>query len=121
MFRYDKSLNQGRGDRAPESQWDTVEGPLSIILVEGWMFGFSPLPDEDVAALNPDLVSVNKALRQYEAAWDSLVDSWIVIQVDEPDWVFQWRLQVRNRFFTFPFQELQSSYLHLSSYFFSWN
>lgn len=72
------------------------------------MFGFSPLPDEDVAALNPDLVNVNKALRQYKAAWDSLVDCWIVIQVDEPDWVFQWRLQVCNRLSIFPFKELQS-------------
>lgn len=46
--RYDKSQNQGRGDRADESSWPTVQGPLDIVLFEGWMLGFQPLAAADV-------------------------------------------------------------------------
>jgi D-glycerate 3-kinase len=45
--RYDKSKNQGRGDRADPGTWPRVQGPLDIILFEGWMLGFRPLPATD--------------------------------------------------------------------------
>jgi len=48
IFRYDKSAFAGRGDRAPESQWPVIEGPVDIVLFEGWMSGFSALPDGKV-------------------------------------------------------------------------
>src|SRR5580704_9712297 len=40
---YDKSAHGGRGDRAPESAWRDVTGPLDIVFVEGWMLGFAPV------------------------------------------------------------------------------
>lgn len=46
--RYDKSCHGGRGDRAAESAWPVVKGPLDIVLFEGWMLGFSPIPTEAV-------------------------------------------------------------------------
>lgn len=48
MHRYDKSANQGRGDRADPSTWPKVSGPVDILLFEGWMSGFSPLPEDEV-------------------------------------------------------------------------
>ncbi len=47
--RYDKSQNEGRGDRAERSCWPLVQGPIDIILFEGWMLGFSPVGEADVA------------------------------------------------------------------------
>lgn len=40
------------------------------------------------------LVAVNKNLRSYHEAWHQYVDAWIVIQVPDLKWVFDWRLQV---------------------------
>ena len=31
----------------------------------------------------------------YKAAWDSFVDSWLVVKVAQPDYAYRWRLQVR--------------------------
>lgn len=38
--RYDKSAYGGKGDRAPKDQWQKVQGPLDLVIVEGWMLGF---------------------------------------------------------------------------------
>ena len=91
---YDKSLRGGRGDRAPESAWPVVTGPLQVVCLEGWCLGFRPLPtDAAAAAVHPGLGAVNAALRTYEAAMESRVDAWVVVRVAEPTWVFDWRLQ----------------------------
>lgn len=47
IVRYDKSQHEGRGDRAAESAWQFVKGPVDVVLFEGWMLGFRPLSDED--------------------------------------------------------------------------
>jgi len=94
--RYDKSMHSGLGDRAPESEWPVVEGPLDVVLFEGWMLGFRPQPDEAVAAVDEDLVPVNRALRGYEDAWDSWINSWLVVRVDDPQCVYEWRLQAEK-------------------------
>ncbi|XP_039812333.1 D-glycerate 3-kinase, chloroplastic-like isoform X3 [Panicum virgatum] len=95
--RYDKSAFGGRGDRADPSVWPDVEGPLEVILFEGWMLGFKPLPNEVVKAVDPQLEVVNKNLEAYYNAWDRFIESWIVIKIREPNCVFQWRLQVITR------------------------
>ncbi|KAL5975626.1 hypothetical protein ACLOJK_019951 [Asimina triloba] len=91
--RYDKSAHGGKGDRADPSTWPEVEGPLEVILFEGWMLGFKPLPNEVVKAVDPQLEIVNKKLEAYHEAWDKFVQSWIVIKIKDPNCVFQWRLQ----------------------------
>ena len=40
--RFDKSLFGGEGDRLPESQWTPIQGPLDVVLLEGWCVGFYP-------------------------------------------------------------------------------
>lgn len=97
--RYDKSAFQGRGDRADPSTWPSVKGPLQLVLFEGWMLGFRPLADgrESAAAVDGDLVEVDRRLRAYEEAWDSHVDAWLVIRVGDPQWVYNWRLQAEEK------------------------
>ncbi|KAM7475946.1 hypothetical protein LguiB_023189 [Lonicera macranthoides] len=91
--RYDKSAYSGRGDRADPTTWPEVEGPLTVVLFEGWMLGFKPLPVEVVKAVDPQLVEVNKSLEAYYDAWDKFVEAWIVIKIKDPNCVYQWRLQ----------------------------
>ncbi|KAG9459368.1 hypothetical protein H6P81_003876 [Aristolochia fimbriata] len=91
--RYNKSAYGGRGDRADPSTWPEVEGPLSIVLFEGWMLGFKPLPNEMVKEVDPQLEIVNKNLEAYYEAWDKFIESWLVIKITDPKCVFEWRLQ----------------------------
>ncbi|KAH6782128.1 P-loop containing nucleoside triphosphate hydrolases superfamily protein [Perilla frutescens var. hirtella] len=91
--RYDKSAYNGRGDRADPSTWPEVEGPLSAILFEGWMLGFKPVPADVVKAVDPQLEIINKNLEAYYDAWDKFIKSWIVIKIQDPSYVYQWRLQ----------------------------
>eukprot|EP00803_Ostreobium_quekettii_P011031 evm.model.scf_2906.1 EVM.evm.TU.scf_2906.1 scf_2906:14138-16793(-) len=94
--RYDKSKNQGRGDRADQASWPVVEGPLSVILFEGWMLGFRPVEMEEAVRVDADLGIVNEALKDYKNAWDSFVDCWLVVKVQDPEYVFRWRLQAEQ-------------------------
>ncbi|KAI3418991.1 uncharacterized protein J3R85_013497 [Psidium guajava] len=91
--RYDKSAYNGKGDRADPSTWPEVEGPLTAVLFEGWMLGFKPLPADVVKAVDPQLETVNKNLEAYYDAWDKFVKAWIVIEIQDPSCVYQWRLQ----------------------------
>lgn len=95
--RYNKSAYGGRGDRAPEETWPVVEGPLDVVLLEGWMLGFRPTDAERAREVSPELVPVNERLREYHGRWDAYVDSWMVIQVSDPQWVFDWRLQAEQK------------------------
>ncbi|GJP33781.1 hypothetical protein CLOM_g18293 [Closterium sp. NIES-68] len=90
--RYDKSAFSGRGDRSPPSQWPAVQGPVDVVLFEGWMLGFQPVHHDAAAAVDPQLEEVNVRLAEY-SAWHDLVDAWVIIQVADVDWVFEWRLQ----------------------------
>ena len=59
--RYDKSRNFGRGDRAERSSWPHVQGPIDIILFEGWMLGFSPVGEADAAKVDHSPVQTRTA------------------------------------------------------------
>ena len=101
-----------------------------MVLFEGWMLGFKPLPVEVVQAVDPQvnfiykclgilfiqvifflwyltincslslhfflrqLEIVNKNLEAYYDAWDKFVKAWVVIKIQDPSCVYQWRLQV---------------------------
>ena len=95
---YDKSLCGGRGDRAPREAWPVVEGPVDVLLLEGWMLGFKPLPSvgEDEEGGRKGLNDVNDYLGEYEK-WHELVDAWVVVQVEEVDVIFKWRLEAERR------------------------
>ncbi|KAL4425715.1 hypothetical protein ABPG75_009731 [Micractinium tetrahymenae] len=94
--RYDKSAFSGQGDRADPAAWPSVAGPVDVVLFEGWMLGFAPVEDEAAAAVGPNLAPVNAFLRSYKKAWDSFVDSWLVVRVAQPDYAYRWRLQAEQ-------------------------
>jgi D-glycerate 3-kinase len=85
---YDKSANAGRGDRAPESRWRHVTGPVDLVIVEGWMLGFAPV---DEATLEPDLVAPNRYLAAY-GAWSSRLDALVHLSTDSLDTIVAWRV-----------------------------
>lgn len=91
---YDKSAHGGRGDRAPESDWRVVEGPLDVVLVEGWMLGFTPVPESTLP--DPMMAAPNRALAHY-AAWYALIDRWIVLRAADPEFVLEWRVEAEER------------------------
>ena len=93
--RYDKAARAGRGDRAPESTWPEVPR-ADVVLLEGWMAGFAALPaDAAVLGEHPGLAEVNARLAGYRA-WDALMDAWVVLGVDDPAHVYEWRLQAER-------------------------
>ncbi|GFQ06608.1 d-glycerate 3-kinase chloroplastic [Phtheirospermum japonicum] len=63
------------------------------VLFEGWMLGFKPVSVEVVKAVDPQLEIINKNLEAYYDAWDKFIKSWIVIRIQDPSYVYQWRLQ----------------------------
>lgn len=54
---FEKSLHGGEGDRLPREQWVKVDNPgeVDVVVFEGWMNGFRPLPsppaDHSLSAL----------------------------------------------------------------------
>jgi D-glycerate 3-kinase len=90
---YDKSLHGGRGDRTPESAWREVAAPIDIVFVEGWMLGFSPLPDDRID--DPFLIEPNRALAAYDR-WHRLLDAFVVLRAVDPRFVLRWRVEAEE-------------------------
>lgn len=91
---YDKSAHGGRGDRALEATWRTVEGPLDVIVVEGWMLGFTAVAETSLP--DPLMTAPNRALARY-AQWYALIDQWIVLRAAEPEFVLEWRVEAEEK------------------------
>jgi D-glycerate 3-kinase len=90
---YDKSQHGGRGDRAPESDWRDVAGPLDIVIVEGWMFGFEPAAESHLP--DPRLAYPNRALADY-GRWYQHLDAFIVLRPIDWNYVVQWRVEAEE-------------------------
>lgn len=86
--RYDKSKHGGQGDRADNSVWPGVDLPVDIVLFEGWMLGFRPAPAEDIK--DTALLQINTLLQSY-AAWHQLLDGFIYLYPEYPEYVVDWR------------------------------
>jgi len=101
--RYDKSLRGGKGDRAPQEQWDLVnDSPSSqvdIVLFEGWMLGFDPLNTKELDGGNDgDMAAVNRYLQDPAyARLHEAFDGWIVVALQDIGFVFDWRLDAEKR------------------------
>jgi D-glycerate 3-kinase len=103
---YDKSAYNGHGDRAPESQWHSINQPgqpqIRAIILEGWSVGFRALSPADVEAKwkGPSrtlqqhklehLLFVNDKLRGYDALTD-LFNAFIHIDAEDLQFVYSWR------------------------------
>lgn len=96
--RYDKSMRQGRGDRSDDSLWPMVKAPLHIVLFEGWMLGFKSVKEcqrRDLETIHPGLPTVNEFLRDYRGL-HYLFDAWVVLKVQSPSIVYEWRLEAER-------------------------
>ena len=89
---YDRSAFEGTGDRMPEGDWRRIDGPVDLVVLEGWMLGFTPVVDPG----DPDLRVVNEFLRGY-AAWHSLLDGFIWLEPEDYLFVRAWRLEAEER------------------------
>jgi len=97
--RYDKAARGGKGDRAPRGEWAPAPA-ADVVLLEGWMAGFTPIPAEQIAAdpalsQGSGLTTVNGRLGAY-AEWHDLMDAWAVLAVDDVACVYEWRLQAER-------------------------
>jgi D-glycerate 3-kinase len=102
--RYDKSLNQGLGDRVPESEWTKVFAPYDIIIFEGWSLGFKHLPDAtlpEVYNMTPqatkysleDVTKINTNLKAYENSIYPYFDIFCHMAPTSLENVYTWRLE----------------------------
>jgi D-glycerate 3-kinase len=90
--QYQKGAHGGRGDRAPPGEWKRVVGPVDLLIVEGWMLGFSPV---DPTALEPDLKAPNSFLAAYEA-WHRRLDSFLRLDVASLQTIVAWRVDAER-------------------------
>ncbi|CAG8432746.1 7073_t:CDS:2 [Diversispora eburnea] len=73
---YDKSLNNGRGDRTEKENWIKVKSSFNIILFEGWLLGFKHLCKDQL---------------------ELVYHSFIHIDTEDINYVYQWRLEQERK------------------------
>ncbi len=91
--RYDKSAHGGRGDRAPEHTWPSVDTPLDLLIVEGWMLGFRPVTPAPPS--DPHLHAPNAALADY-APWLEGVQAFVHLSATAPEHIVAWRVDAER-------------------------
>jgi D-glycerate 3-kinase len=98
--RFDKMALGGKGDRLPAAEWPLAEGPVAIVIFEGWCVGAGPEPEsalatpvnEREAREDPDGIwrrTVNRLLATDYAELFGMIDELMVIQVQSMAEVFR--------------------------------
>lgn len=73
-----------------------MDGPLDLVIVEGWMLGFQPIdPSEKVITKEPGMEKINEVLKQY-SMWEEKFDAAILVSVEDSKVVFDWREQAEK-------------------------
>jgi D-glycerate 3-kinase len=102
------SFDKAVDDRRPQAEWPSIEGPVDVVIFEGWCVGCKPQMDEDlVAPINvleaeedPDgswRHYVNDQLKGPYADLFSRIDRLVMLCVPSMCSVFEWRsLQERK-------------------------
>ncbi len=97
---FDKMAKNGEGDRRPESEWPIVEGPLDVVVFEGWCVGARPQPEHELAVPinererdeDPDRLwrdTMNRLLAgDYRRLFD-LIDDLFVMQIRSMEDVYR--------------------------------
>ena len=88
---YDKSLYNGKGDRVKEEDWKTIETPVDIIILEGWMLCFTPKTNIE----DPNLNLINQKLNEYYT-WYKYIDAFIFLIPEEINYVMDWRVEAEE-------------------------
>jgi pantothenate kinase-related protein Tda10 len=64
------------------------------VIVEGWMLGYKPISGSS-EGVEAGMQVVNRKLEKYKL-WDALYDSVILVGVEDPEIVFEWREQAEK-------------------------
>ena len=101
-------FNKATDDPYPEDQWQTIEKPIDIILLEGWCWGVKPQTAEQLKSpineleLQQDTNGewrnyVNEQLKSaYVPLYDEM-DFWLALQAPSFDCVYKWRLEQEQK------------------------
>ncbi len=102
LWRFDKSLEQGRGDRKSKPE---IASHIDILLFEGWFVGYRPIDFSKLDFL-PDLIKdeqdyafaqdCNERLRDYLPLWEKL-SSLIVLNPQDYHYSLQWRQDAEKK------------------------
>lgn len=98
ITRFDKSID----DRAAHEDWDDAEGPIDVIIFEGWCVGVGPQTAEELSQPINQLESVEDEScvwrefvnEQLDGEYRELfagLDSLLVLQAPSFEVVFEWR------------------------------
>lgn len=108
---FDKSLCGGEGDRSVDKV--VISGPLDVFILEGWSMGFAPLSESELKQVydqpkpaSPStsktyfpnhslssLLTLNGYLADFASSIYPSFISFIQIEPESYDYVFNWRLQ----------------------------
>ncbi|MGB1868436.1 MAG: hypothetical protein ACPHLL_04045 [Porticoccaceae bacterium] len=102
--RFDKSID----DRAAEAEFDWVQGPAGLIILEGWCLGAQPQTKADLQRPINDLERleddqgiwrhyINQSLAGDYQQLFAMVDQLIMLRAPSFDTVFQWRWQQETK------------------------
>jgi D-glycerate 3-kinase len=102
--RFDKAAD----DRAPESSWPGIEGPVDLVILEGWCVGSVAEPDAALGApvntleetKDPDgrwRRYVNERLASDYAAVFANLDALVFLQAPGFDAILRWRIEQEHK------------------------
>lgn len=102
--RFDKATD----DRAHESRWPCVEGPIDLVILEGWCIGTLAQPDAGLEQPMNDLEReedsdgawrhyVNDQLRTNYQSVFSMLDYLIFLRAPSFDAILRWRLEQEKK------------------------
>lgn len=91
---YDRSACEGMGDRRSESSWPIATAPLDLVILEGWMLGFTAVEPDTLP--DPHLRLINEYLPPYRA-WLEYLDAFVWLEAEDPRFVLEWRVEAEER------------------------
>lgn len=101
-------FNKATDEPFPEADWDIINTPADIVIIEGWCWGVKPQNPEQLEAPINELEYqydttggwrnyVNKQLREaYEPLYEQM-DFWLALQAPSFDCVYKWRLEQEQK------------------------
>lgn len=101
-------FNKAQDNPFPKEDWPNVQGPLDIVIMEGWCWGVKAQTALQLrypvnaleAEKDPNLVWrtwVNQQLTEhYEKLYD-MMDFWVMLQAPSFDSVYNWRLEQEQK------------------------
>ena len=101
-------FNKATDEPFPKDQWNVVEKPADIILLEGWCWGVKPQTEQQLLAPVNELEVkhdasgewrnyVNQQLKSYYQPLYKNMDFWLALQAPSFDCVYQWRLEQEEK------------------------